>query len=293
MPDLAATTPTGDDRRSVSRTTRLPPRPARLDDLPPRALVTVGSVLVVGLLALAAVVPQPRTVTAAVVLLAGILVANGWTRVLDLPSRKGTALVALLGAVSTTLAVAASGRGGGPDPSPHMRYDFPVGWLPVALAVSVVGAFAHQLLRTDGRPRVVASLSGSLLTLSLLAAGACWVAVPSVPHGREVTLAVAAGLALSAVVEWAAQRVGHTSVLLPVSMAVGGLVSALAGAALGVTWGVTLLLGLLACAVAFSVRALLAPLPQLVARRAQLVSAAASVLAAGAVVLVGAELLLR
>ena len=48
--------------------------------------------------------------------------------------------------------------------------------LAAAAAVSVVAAFAHQLMRTDGRPRVVASLSGSLLALGVLASGACWVA---------------------------------------------------------------------------------------------------------------------
>lgn len=47
----------------------------------------------------------------------------------------------------------------------------------------------------------------------------------------------------------------------------------------------------MAAAVAFGIRALLAPLPQLVATRAQLVSGCASVLAAGGVVLLVGQLL--
>lgn len=270
------------DRSTVTSRLRIPPRPERLDELPYRPRVTAGALAVCALLAVASLIGTgdgrlARLPLAVVVLLADVVAANGWTRVVDLPSRKGTAIVAVLAAVATSLSVLLA-----PD-------DRPLAWLPVALALAVVGAFGHQLLRTDGRPRVVTSLGGSLLAIGLLSAGACWVALPGVPGGRAAALATTAGLAAAAVVEGVLHRAGAWRVLLPVSMAVGGVVSMLVAVPLATTWWVGLVLGVLACAVAFSVRAMLAPLPQLTARRAQMVSATLSVLAAGAVALLVAR----
>lgn len=287
VPDLAATPPTAP---ASPGGIGLPPRPEHLGDLPPRPPVIGACVLLAVLLGLACC--GPAALVAVVVLGAGLVVANGWTRVLDLPSRKGTALVAVLSSLSTTVAVLASGRGDGPDSAaPSRLADLPIGWLPVALAVSVVGAFAHQLLRTDGRPRVVVSLSGSLLALALLASGACWIAVPRLDDGRGLALAAASALVVGVLVEAASQRLGHPGVLLALSMAAGGVTAGVVGAVAGIGVGAALLAGVMAAAVAFGIRALLAPLPQLVATRAQLVSGCASVLAAGGVVLLVGQLL--
>ena len=55
---------------------------------------------------------------------------------------------------------------------------------------SVLAAFGHQLLRTDGRPRLVESLSGEVMAVALLACATAVVALPRTKAGADAVLAL-------------------------------------------------------------------------------------------------------
>jgi len=170
-----------------------------------------------GLLALASFAPAPVLVLAVVLLAA--LVAVGWPDLLDLPARRGsTAVVALVGlAAATTAAVSTSlARNDGTTASGVL------GALPAVAALALLIAFVHQLVRRDGRPRLVESVTGIVMAQAVVVLGAAWVAVPSTYAGAPLTTVV-----LAAVV--AATAVCATSWPLRVA----GPVSLVAGAAAG------------------------------------------------------------
>ncbi|MDD9207211.1 hypothetical protein PU560_12150, partial [Georgenia sp. 10Sc9-8] len=75
--------------------------------------------------------------------------------------------------------------------------------------LAVVAAFVHQMLRRDGRPRLVESVSGVVAGVVVVVTAALWVDVSAADGGRTLVLVAAAGLTLAAV--WTA---------LPVSVAV-------------------------------------------------------------------------
>lgn len=250
-----------------------PSGPMSLAEVPPRPLVPLGA------LAFAAAVAAcsragsvATTAMALVVLVGGIVLAWGWTRLMGLPSRKGTLVVTLLIAAVLVASVALPSQG-------HL-----LGWLPLGLAVCVTIAFVHQMLRTDGRPRVVQSIGGTMLAIALLASGATWIAVPSLRLGVEAASAALAAVCAAALVEWVCVQAKLWAWLMPLVMVVGGIASVAVGLALGLAWQHTLLLGVAAAAVSFAVRAMFAPAPTMSARRAQFASAVASVLMSGVVV---------
>lgn len=109
---------------------------------------------------------------AAAVLVAAL--AWGWPTLLALPGPHGVSgMVAGAGAVCVV--VVATTPGGAS-----------LERLPAVLGLAVLAACAHQLLRRDGRPRVVDALGGTLLGCALAAAAACWTTLPVMTGGREV-----------------------------------------------------------------------------------------------------------
>jgi hypothetical protein len=110
------------------------------------------------------------------VLIAQGLLVVGWYAVLGVPGRDLGALLAI--AAGLTGDIAMVGRGG--DPS--------IGPLAGVLGAGVAAAIAVQLVRTDGRDRVTASLTAtvSAVVLSLLAA--TLVAERGATHGQTVTV---------------------------------------------------------------------------------------------------------
>lgn len=109
---------------------------------------------------------------AAAVLVAAL--AWGWPTLLALPGPRGvTGMVAGAGLVCV-LVVATTPGGASLER------------LPAVLGLTVLAACAHQLLRRDGRPRVVDALGGTLLGCALAAAAACWTTLPAMVGGREV-----------------------------------------------------------------------------------------------------------
>lgn len=170
----------------------------------------------------------------AALVLAAVLVAAGWAVLLSLPSPRGsTAVVALAGAV----AVAAVALTVSP---PYLR------WLPVVLALAVLGTFGHQLLRRDMRPRLVESVTGVLAGVVLVSLGAAWVGALQLRAGPALVLAGAAaalGAAAATGFHWPQRVTGPSAVLA--GLAFGALagrvlddVQALPMAVLGAAIGV-------------------------------------------------------
>ncbi|PRY11133.1 hypothetical protein [Kineococcus rhizosphaerae] len=155
-------------------------------------------------------------VLAVAVVLVGALVAAGWPELLDLPARRGTtvlvALVAVAAAATATGAVVrAHDRG--------TQMSGVLGWLPSVATLSLLAAFAHQLLRRDGRPRLVESVTAAVTAQAVVVLGAAWIAVPSTYAGATLTpvvlTAVVATSAVSATT-WPLRVAG------PVNLVVGG-----------------------------------------------------------------------
>lgn len=150
---------------------------------------------------------------AAVATVAGAIVALGWGRVLDLPSARGTRVV--LGAV-VALAVLAAVIGHLDDASFALSV-----WWALPVAGGVWASLAHQVWRSDGRPRVVDLLTAEVFAVLVIVAGFLWSwATPA------ASLAAAAGLAATALVDSVAPRQRF------VAWAVGVVV----GLAVAATW---------------------------------------------------------
>ena len=120
----------------------------------------------------------------AALLLVTVLLASGWATLLALPSPRGsTIVVALTGAVAVA-AVALTAQ------PPYLR------WLPSALALCVLGEFAHQLLRRDMRPRLVESVTGVVAGAVVAALAAGWLGALRLHGGPDAGLAGGLGVVL-------------------------------------------------------------------------------------------------
>jgi hypothetical protein len=138
-------------------------------------------------LALAAYAGAPAL--AAAVLLLSALLIWGWPLLLDLPAPRGTLAALGLAALMCDGAVV-------------LTTDEPLlDWLALAVAGGVLTAFVHQLIRTDGRPRLVESLSGEVMGVALLACAAALIALPRTKGGADAVLALCVAAAATAVVE--------------------------------------------------------------------------------------------
>lgn len=150
-------------------------------------LAALASVALAGLVGVAGVLNPP--LLAAAVGLVVLVVALGSGSLLGLPHPNGSSLLVL---VSGWVGVAAAAFApGGTDP---------LSLLAGLLAVSVLLAFGHELLRRDGRVDLVESVTGTVSgqVCALLASG--WVLLPETSLGRAAIFvaAVAVGTARAA-----------------------------------------------------------------------------------------------
>ncbi len=238
-------------------------------------LVAIAVVALAGLLTISAFA-GPLLVAVAVALPAAVM-AWGWSGLLGLPSPRGTAFVLAVGsaaAIGTALAT---------------RADPLLGWMPAALAGSVIVAFLHQLARRDGRPRLVESIASNITAIAIVVSGACFVVLPRTSNGAWVVALAASAIAVSTLTDLVGDMPRLRAWLLPLAMLAGGVVAiaiALFLASGVVGWGPAALLGVLAAGVSHALRRVLAMLPAISGSRSQLVSAGSSVLTAGVVVYV-------
>jgi hypothetical protein len=116
--------------------------------------------------------------------------AIGWGELLRLPHKSGTAtLVGGLGLAALVVGTLAS-EADSPLPQPLAMFA-------AVIAIAVLTSFAHELLRRDGRPDVVESVTGTLTgqVIAVLASG--WVLLAYTRPGSSAIVVAAAAVAFS------------------------------------------------------------------------------------------------
>lgn len=204
------------------------------------------------------------------ILLVGVVLALGWPHLMNLPSPAGVIRVLAFAAIALLVVTSFT------EDERGLR------WLPTAMGVAIIASFLHQLLRQDGRTRLVETLAGTALGLVILGSGAFFVAALDERFGRELVLATVCASALGVVVDLILHRFSTLSEwALPVSMALG------AGSALAIAitqdvrWGALVLVGTVAAAVAHALRRLLTLQPSARGALSQIAVGTASVLVCG------------
>lgn len=188
--------------------------PAPVPGVPLLAASTRSILTVVGaaLLSLAAVTDS--WVAALVVVVLAAAFAYGWPLLTGAPAARGSSVVILLAAVAAAAVAAALGT------SDRMAE---------VVAFGVIAAFVREMARTDGRERMVESVSGTVTGVVVVVSGAGWVLADAVPGGTEAVLVSCAGLIVAAALT-----------ILPVPGAVGAALAAVGGGAVGTALGVVL-----------------------------------------------------
>ena len=163
-----------------------------------------------------------------------VVFAIGWPGLAGLPFVPGSAAVVLLAGVGSVAVVTLT-----PLP-PYLQH------LAVVLAGAVVLAFVNELLRRDGRLRLVESVAGTVAGTVLAVCVTGWVATARAPGGASVVVSGAVALAVgSAVVvlngrAWLVYGVAMAGATVAATGVAWLLpdVGTLAGASLGVGVGV-------------------------------------------------------
>jgi hypothetical protein len=230
----------------------------------------VATVAFAGLVALTGYAgPNLVAVTVA---LGGFVLAWGWPTLLGLPSPRGTTTVLAAGAVFMAGAVV-------------LTTDDPfLAWVPAGMAVAVVVAFLHQLLRRDGRPRLTESVAATTTGLAVISSGVALAPLPHVLGGADALAATMAGLAVSALVDPMIAIGRLRQWALFVAMVLGGLAAFVVAVISGhPQTAAAALLGMLAAGISHAGRRVMAALPAAGAARAQLAVAASSSMLIGVV----------
>lgn len=239
------------------------------------AVATVWFAVLIGLCVAGGVWPA-----VAAVAVTGVLLARGWPTLFELPSPKG--VIAVISAASVGAAVTA----GVVRDAPLLR------WVPVAVALGVIAAFAHQLLRTDGRGQLTRALVGTVSAVVLIGTGVPYVGLAVPADGPAVTTVTLLGVVIAVLAEEAARWAR----LRPYIVIAAILLSAGAGAALAGPLALTVPIGAaaggLGALVSQSIRRVLEPLPGADMVRGSVAVAAVSVLAPGVVAYVLERILL-
>ena len=114
--------------------------------------------------------------------------AAGWAPLLGLPAPGGTFFVVLLPGLGALAAVHVT------TTEPWLRY------LPLVLAMGLLLSFTNELLRGDGRTRLVESLVGGVSGVVVAVSAAGWIAASKVPDGMALVLLCAIALAAASAV---------------------------------------------------------------------------------------------
>jgi hypothetical protein len=129
------------------------------------------------------------TVLPGVAALVVLVVALGWAMLLRLPSPRGTSLV-IVATGWSAIGVAWANEFGAR----------PLAVFAAVLAFAVLAAFAHELVRSGSRPRLVESVAGTLSgqVVALLSAG--WVLLPATAPGTAAVCVAAVTVGASRLV---------------------------------------------------------------------------------------------
>jgi hypothetical protein len=126
-----------------------------------------------------------ESVVVLAVALLQVALAFSWHEANDLPGRRGGAYVASLAGVGASVAVFFDAEDG--EVSPLLG----------AVGIGFVAALLHQLIRREGRPDVVASLSGTVTLIALVVLPATWVAERESRGGAAVIACAATAVAVA------------------------------------------------------------------------------------------------
>ncbi|WP_028049676.1 hypothetical protein [Cellulomonas sp. URHD0024] len=201
-----------------------------------------------------------------------VVFALGWPALVGLPFRAGSSVVVGVGGTGAVVVVHLTAA------QPYLRY------LPLVFAGAVLLAFLNELLRRDGRERLVESVSGTVTGTLVAVAAAGWVATGRTPGGEP--LVVVGALALS---------VGSVVVAFRLATWLGALVTSVAAAAAGALGGAllkdidvgpALLLGLAVGVLVATLHALFDELPSLERRWPSLAAVTLPVTVTGTLVYV-------
>lgn len=256
--------------RRARRAERDAPSPTPVLATVPRRVPVLASFVMAAFLILAA--RTDHVVLAAALAWVGLVVAWGWPTLLGSLSRVGSSVAIGIAAILAPVSAALLPN------RPHL------GLVPVALAIALVAMFLHQLVRRDGRARLVESLATTAGGLAVITTGVTYAPLGRTEGGVEIACAAFVAIAAGAIAELFVDREKLRPWLLPASAAVGGVVAA--GVAIGFGGPsviAALVLGALCAAVGFGVRRVLAALPAIQGPRGQLASAAAGMLYPGVI----------
>lgn len=176
---------------------------------PTRGVVTA---VAVALLALAAYLGD--LAVAAVVAVLGVVFGFGWPRLVNVPSRRGSASVIVGTALVATLAG-------------WLTRD--LSWLALVVAGGVIASFVHQMMRRDGRPRLVETVSATVTGVAVAASAVGWLTASRATNGLEFILVSTACL-LAAAMTTAIPAPGP--VVATAAAVIAGAVGMLAGSVL-------------------------------------------------------------
>jgi len=149
-----------------------------------------------------------------VVALSIVVLAGGWPRLLDLPVITGPGVVIALSGLASLAVVTLTGS---------------VDAVTVVVGLAVAAAFVQEMLRRDGRPRLVESVAGTVAGSVVAASAALWPALGDSRPATAVVVTAAAALAAGATCTALPLR---TQVVAPLAMVVAGGAGLAAGALL-------------------------------------------------------------
>jgi hypothetical protein len=227
----------------------------------------VGLAVLIGLSALVS-----SESTALAVGFAGVVLAWGWVRLTDAPSPRSATLVLAAGALAIPAAAGLT------------RTDPYLVWVPVAVAVSLIAAFLHQVLRGEGRPRLTEGVVTSAGALAIVASGAAFIPVPHYSHGGAWVMVSVVGVAAAALPSLVGRWASASWVLLA-AVVFGGAGAVIAAVLLtGVAIGPAALAGIFVAGISHSMTRVLFALPGAKAIQSAVAVGAAAVLPVGVVV---------
>lgn len=163
-----------------------------------------------------------------------LLLAVGWPPLADLPFAVGSGVVVALAGLGSIAVVTLAAE------QPYLED------LPIVFAGAVILAFLAELVRRDGRVRLVESVSGTVAGALVAVATTGWVAIARGTEGEALVVTGALALAVGSVVVAIALPVWLGVVVTTTSAAAAGAVAGLvlpdlgplAGGLLGVAVGI-------------------------------------------------------
>lgn len=189
----------------------------------------VTAVLTTGL-ALAAVARQAYLVPA-LLAVAIVVFATGWPRLVGLPVVRGPGIVIALAGLASLGLVTWRGE---------------LGIVAPVVGLTVLAAFVAEMLRRDGRPRLVESVAGTVTGAVIVVAAVGWVAIGDSSSGLVLIVTTAATLAVASACTALPLRPQLVATLATLTAGAGGLavgllltdVGTLAGLLIGLAAGI-------------------------------------------------------